>query len=318
MKTSIILGSYNGEKYIEKQIESFFSQTLLPSELIVADDGSVDNTVEIIKRLSEQSPFKIKLIQNVKNLGYTTNFEQLLEKADGDIIFFSDQDDEWFPQKLETIVNEFKNHPDEMVVINDMILADGDLKPTEFTQLTNIRKIGMSDHTFVAGCAVAIRKEWKSVVLPFPENYEGHDNWICRLAEITGRKKILETPLQLYRRHDNNVSQSFSSQTKEMNEISAAWTHGLASAESAWLKELEKIKLTKQRLLDRKDAFSDQKALDKAIKDSDYKILIYEKRINNVRKSRIKRIMPLSIMFFKGDYKFFKGIKSYIKDLIRE
>lgn len=320
MKTNIILGSYNGEKYIKEQIKSFFRQTQLPDLLIVSDDASTDRTVEVVRALAKVSPFPIKIIENTTNSGYTKNFENLLEVADGDFIFFSDQDDYWFPNKIEIVTKEFLKSEKIMWVINDMILADGKLEPTPFTQLTNIRKIGMSDETFVAGCAVAIRKEWKSIVLPFPENYEGHDNWISRLAAITGSRKIIEKPLQLYRRHGFNISQSFASKTEKVSQFSAAISHGLQSAEKGWTKELERLQLTRDRIAEKRevleflDLSSDH---NKALVISDRKINIYQKRIANSKKNKFSRFLPLCKMYLQGDYQIFLGYKSFIKDLIR-
>lgn len=320
MKTTIILGSFNGEKYIERQIKSFFNQTVLPSELIINDDCSTDNTVEIIRQLIKTSPFPIILNHNTINLGYTANFENLLKVTDADIIFFSDQDDLWFPTKIEKVLSIFEKSASIMVVINDMILATENLTPTEFTQLQNIRNVGMSDDTFVAGCAVAIRKQWKEVVLPFPENYEGHDNWINRLATITNCRQIFERPLQLYRRHQSNVSISYASQPKKVNQLNSALQHGLNSAEEGWKNELIRIILTKNRLLQRKDFFVSANLeieFNKALKNSAKKINAYNKRIKYVGKNKISRVFPLFIMFLEGDYHYFSGYKSLIKDLIR-
>ena len=320
MTTNIILGSYNGERYIKQQIESFFHQTQLPDLLIVSDDASTDHTIEVVKALAEVSPFPIKIIENITNSGYTRNFEKLLEVADGDIIFFSDQDDYWLPEKIEIVTKQFLKSEKTMWVINDMILADGNLEPTPFTQLANIRKIGMSDETFVAGCAIAIRKEWKSIVLPFPKNYEGHDNWISRLAAITSSRSIIEKPLQLYRRHGSNISQSFASKTEKVSQFSAAISHGLQSAEKGWIKELERTQLTRDRIAERSvileilDLPSDN---NKALAISDRKINIYQKRIANLKKNKISRFLPLCRMYLQGDYQIFSGYKSFIKDLIR-
>lgn len=320
MKVVIVLGTYNGGNYIEKQIESFFQQTVLPNELLIADDGSQDNTIEVIERLQQHSPFPISLLQNETNIGYTKNFEQLLSRANADIIFFSDQDDWWCSDKIKKVVAVFEKSPSTMVVINDMILADGNLNPTNFTQLKNIRNIGMSDDSFVAGCAVAMRGRWKKVVLPFPEDYEGHDNWINRLAIITDCRQVIETPLQWYRRHASNVSQSFASQPKKVSRVNAVLSHGLKSAEEGWIKELRRIKLTEHRLLEKQHFFAEENRTAvyyNALKESKRKVVVYENRIVNTGKSKLKRIIPLFTMLVKGDYRFFSGYKSFIKDIIR-
>lgn len=320
MKTNIILGSFNGEKYIKKQIESFFHQTQLPDLLIISDDASTDQTVDIIKDLAKISPFPISIIENTTNSGYTRNFEKLLEAADGDLIFFSDQDDLWLPDKIDLVTKEFQKSEKIMWVINDMILADGDLNPTQFTQLTNIRNIGMSDETFVAGCGVAIRKVWKTIVLPFPEDYEGHDNWISRLASILDTRSIIEKPLQLYRRHGSNVSQSMASNAENVSQFSAALKYGLQSAENGWNMELERLRLTRNRIKERSSELQFlnlRVSAEQALAVADNKINIYNRRISISHKNKLKRFLPLCIMYLKGDYKIFSGYKSFFKDLIR-
>ena len=103
-KISIAMATYNGEPFIRQQLDSFSRQTLLPSELIVCDDSSTDATVSIVRDFSRSAPFPVKIFNNPARLGYTANFLQAARMCHGDLIAFSDQDDEWFPQKLDRVL----------------------------------------------------------------------------------------------------------------------------------------------------------------------------------------------------------------------
>src|SRR4051812_37526344 len=98
----ILLATYNGEKFIRRQLDSLFNQTFADFTIVVRDDGSTDNTVPIIHEYIERAGGKIKMVADKKkNVGATQNFGILLEHANADYIFFCDQDDVWIPDKME-------------------------------------------------------------------------------------------------------------------------------------------------------------------------------------------------------------------------
>ena len=102
-KISIAMATYNGARFIRPQLDSFSRQTLLPNELIVCDDGSTDSTLSIISDFSHSAPFPVQIVSNPERLGHTANFFKAARMCRGDLIAFSDQDDEWSPQKLDRI-----------------------------------------------------------------------------------------------------------------------------------------------------------------------------------------------------------------------
>ena len=101
MKTvSVVMATYNGEKFLSEQIDSILAQSYPIHELIVQDDCSVDGTTDIVRRYMAKHSF-IKLFVNERNVGYNENFRRAAMHATGDFVALSDQDDIWFPQKLE-------------------------------------------------------------------------------------------------------------------------------------------------------------------------------------------------------------------------
>lgn len=110
MKTvSVVMCTYNGDRYLRQQLDSIVGQTYPIHELIIQDDGSTDGTADIARAYAEQYPF-IKFYKNEHNLGFNENFKSAVMKATGDFIALSDQDDVWFPEKIETQVHAIGNH----------------------------------------------------------------------------------------------------------------------------------------------------------------------------------------------------------------
>ena len=106
---SIALFSYNGDNYIERQLQSLSQQTLQPCELVVFDDRSTDSNFEIIRSISSSSPFPVTVIVNEERVGYRRNFMKAAHLCQGDLIAFSDQDDIWEPEKLATVSGVFED-----------------------------------------------------------------------------------------------------------------------------------------------------------------------------------------------------------------
>ena len=106
---SIIMCTYNGAEYIREQIDSILSQTYPLKEIIIQDDGSTDDTVNICREYVERHPI-VHFSQNAHNLGFNRNFQSAAMKATGDFVAFSDQDDIWFPTKIEKQVAAIGNH----------------------------------------------------------------------------------------------------------------------------------------------------------------------------------------------------------------
>jgi glycosyltransferase involved in cell wall biosynthesis len=203
---SVALATYNGRAYLPEQLASLAAQQRRPDELVVRDDGSTDGTVELLEQFARTSPFPVRISANPANLGVRSTFETAISQCRGDIVFLCDQDDYWAPEKIRRVVETFELDPTAMVVLNDKIVADERLNPSDATVLGNLRGAGAPDISFIAGCCSAHRREWLAIALPIPAGQRYHDWWMIVLAHQLGISRILDEPLQLYRRHQGNVS----------------------------------------------------------------------------------------------------------------
>ena len=124
-KISVAMATYNGSIYIEEQLRSLLDQTRQPDEVIIRDDCSVDDTAEKIRRFIDNNDLqdKWKLIVNEQNIGWQRNFYEAVRQTTGDVIFFSDQDDIWLPDKIE-ILSSFMKEKNAGCVYGSIILID--------------------------------------------------------------------------------------------------------------------------------------------------------------------------------------------------
>lgn len=210
---SVCMATFNGGKYIAQQISSILSQLTFDDELIISDDGSTDNTIDIIKSFND---VRIKLLinkkqktSNSKHFLVTKNFENALQNAQGDLIFLADQDDIWKDNKVDTSLAQIKGC-DILLSNYDIINEFGEVveikwlkkKPIRSSVIENVYK--MPFH----GCCMCFTKEVLEGVLPFPKSLLLHDNWIGIFWSLKNFKKIkfLDESLVLYRHHSYNVS----------------------------------------------------------------------------------------------------------------
>jgi len=209
IRVSVAMATYNGEKYIEEQIDSILVNLNENDELIISDDGSTDKTIEIIKRYIEKDD-RIKLYDGPHN-GVKQNFANAVEKSMGKYIFLTDQDDVWMANKLEEVLNVFESNNDITLVIHNCEIVDKKLEKTNIN-FFEFRNSGVGivkniwKNTYI-GCCMAFKSEMKNKILPIPNDIEMHDQWIGILNERYGKNKFLDKCLIKYRRHEDNVSQ---------------------------------------------------------------------------------------------------------------
>lgn len=200
---SVCMATYNGERYIQRQLKSILKQLDSMDEVIIFDDCSTDKTREVIKAIGDN---RIHLHKNMKNLGVNKTFENALKKAKGDIIFLADQDDIWLDNKVEFITNYFYKHSDVDVVQHDAEVVYEDLTVIDKSFFhwrghvgpSIIRNLLRDTHL---GCCMAMRKDVVSDCLPIT-SIPYHDKWIGVIAPLTGhRVMFISTVLMKYIRH---------------------------------------------------------------------------------------------------------------------
>lgn len=210
MKISVCLATYNGAEYLQHQIQSILDQIRLSDELIVVDDCSQDASGQIVKSFADQ---RVRLIRNETNLGVFSTFERALRASSGDILFLSDQDDIWLPEKVEKVVSAFATRPSVTMVISDAEVIDalGGIIARSFFGQRGAFSPGLV-HNFVKnkylGCTMAFRRAMLAHFLPIPSDVPMHDMWFGLLNAIYGRTLYIDQPLIQYRRHASNASPS--------------------------------------------------------------------------------------------------------------
>jgi glycosyltransferase involved in cell wall biosynthesis len=317
---SIAMATYNGEKYLEDQLASIARQTVTPDELIISDDGSTDRTLEIAKGFAKTVSFETMITQNPQRLGYALNFARALAACRGDIIFLSDQDDVWLPDKNAAVMKIFQAQKETQVIQCDMILTDAALKPTKSTQLGNIVAAGNNADLFMTGCGTALRRSWLHVAMPFIPDLCAHDNWISRLAIALDARTLLTQPLQYYRRHDANASNWALSAPTSSRTLQLLAQEGFKDVNAGWRREAERMEATLQRIQERSQEITKLGLGDRveaAVNRQRAAIRNIEKRIEITRRSRLARPPLVAAQLIDGGYRQFSGWRSALKDLVR-
>ncbi len=217
MKISIALCTYNGEKFLTEQVNSFLTQTRLPDEVVVCDDCSSDETVKIIRDFASRASFPVRLYINETNLRSTKNFEKAISLCEGDIILLSDQDDVWHKNKLEKFTAAFEIDEQVGLVFCDGELVDENLISLNTTSWQSLRfdkkrqnsvKSGdglavILDGNVVSGCMMAFRAKYKKLLLPIPNDIQDviHDHWIALLMSTVAKVNLIPERLVKYRQH---------------------------------------------------------------------------------------------------------------------
>jgi glycosyltransferase involved in cell wall biosynthesis len=215
MKISVALCTYNGEKYLYEQLNSILNQTLKVNEIIVCDDQSTDSTIAILEDYSKKNEGLFKIFKNEINLRSVKNFEKAVSLCTGDIIFLSDQDDSWLPEKVAAIIRYFELNPNINVVATNGYCMDENSEildrytiwdvpeflrqeKLDFDYYSLITEVG----NFVTGASLAFRNKFLSQIMPFPivKNFH-HDEWIAIIACKNNAFEMLNEKYFLYRVH---------------------------------------------------------------------------------------------------------------------
>lgn len=302
MIISVALCTYKGALYLREQLDSILNQTVSPHEIIVCDDNSPDETVEILEeyRLKFSTP-EFKITVNTHNKGVVKNFEQALQNCSGDYVFLCDQDDLWIPEKIQKTLSFFESNPDI-----DVTFSNGYLLGLKKGNLWDISKFGpkarqdwskygplyvfLRYKSICTGAGMAIKGSAKNYVLPIQINsFQIHDGWIGIAAATKGKIAYIADNLFYYRIH------------------SGQWTQKNASEFD--VKKRDDIQL---KCLYMKHFIEYYNIKDKIILE------LYEHYLlrNSLPPNLAKRCYKVALEVFSGNYtKHSNGIKSAIRDI---
>lgn len=219
-KVDILLATYNGEKYLVEQFDSLLNQTFQDFRVIVHDDGSNDNTVEIIKTYCNKYPKKIIFINDyVQTGGAKNNFAHLMQFSDAPYIMFCDQDDIWLNNRIEKFVLTIESAekiyaPDTpLVVFSDLTVVDSELNIINKSMVRSQKLNPDIANSFsllkcqnvITGCAMIFNKKALEKSLPIPSEAMMHDWWIGLIVAKHGKNIFLDERTILYRQHERNA-----------------------------------------------------------------------------------------------------------------
>lgn len=214
---SVAMCTYNGARFLPEQLESIANQIVGVDELVVCDDGSSDETLEVLREFGKDSAFPVHIHSNENNLGSTRNFQKCLSLCKGDIIFLSDQDDIWRSDKVEQHLKYYAAEPGTDAIFSDAMMIDDDSKPRNRTiwQEIEFNKERQQEWVqgegyetlfrgfVVTGATLSIRKSCLERLLPFPTHIPDliHDAWIALVLCLQGKISFIDETLTLYRIH---------------------------------------------------------------------------------------------------------------------
>ncbi len=227
---SVVLCTYQGERWLGPLLDSILGQGRRPDEMVVQDDGSTDGTVALVEAVAEIAPFPIAIEVNDRRLGPTRNFERALGRSSGGLIVLADQDDRWHPTKLARLTELLEEDPGVALAFTDADLIDEDDRTPARAgswkarspktlweargQRRFLRRHPVIDSTAIGrrpistGCTMAFRRRVLSAALPFPGILEesaapmGHDRWLGIVATTMGTVLALDERQMAFRVHE--------------------------------------------------------------------------------------------------------------------
>lgn len=220
-RASVALCSFNGAAYIDEQLRSIAAQGELIAEIVVADDGSSDGTVELVAAFADElraagSTIDVRVLGGAGGNGVTKNFERAVSACRSELIALSDQDDRWLPGRLELQLAEFDANPQLLLLAADARLVDAGGEPLGATLLETLEVTAQTRdelrrrpfaallrRNLVTGATVVFRRDLLTTALPFPQEWV-HDEWLAIIAAARGQITLLEQPVVDYRQHGSN------------------------------------------------------------------------------------------------------------------
>lgn len=222
MKISVAMTTYNGEKFIVKQLETLRKQSRQVDEVIICDDRSTDRTCFLIREYIKKHKLDTwNFTRNTKNLGFIENFRHAISMTSGDIIFLADQDDEWELHKIEKMSEIMLTHSEINALMTSVCFIDQNseffipsskqnwylrMQKMSENKLMEVDFIEICKENFAPGCTMCFRKEIANKYIQMENERKIYHDWLIGL--LAAREKglyMLFTPLIRYRLHSNNA-----------------------------------------------------------------------------------------------------------------
>lgn len=267
MKISVAMCTYNGEEFLNEQIDSILNQSMQVNEIVVCDDGSTDKTIKILNEYLALNPDLFKIYINEVNLRSVKNFEKAINLCTGDIIFLSDQDDIWVKEKVESYMEYFIKNPRINVLASNGYCLDHLSEVKEKYAIWDVpaflraENINVNYYNLITqignlatGASMAFRKEILNEVLPFPiiKDFH-HDEWIAIISSKKNSFELLDEKYFYYRIHKNQQVGGVFYKKNEITRKSLTHLFDLYESDSSLVilkRRLKKLAFSYQRNLD--------------------------------------------------------------------
>lgn len=216
---TVVIATYNGEKYIEEQINSILRQTTLPDEIIIVDDGSSDNTVVAVKRILKNTAVKHSIIEHKINKGVNQSFSDGIRMASSEWVMICDQDDVWKNEKIEITKGAIDNNT--VLAVCNAAITNASLESVgksmfdyiklpikldkRYNRLKSCEMMALClKRNYVTGMCLIGKQEMMMNAIPFPDTMT-YDAWLAWNLANRGETVFIQDELVLYRQHNNNA-----------------------------------------------------------------------------------------------------------------
>ena len=219
MKISVVMATYNGKDYLYEQLDSIRDQTQKADEVLLFDDGSTDETVQMAEQYIKENHLEgtWKMTVNEHNLGYADNFHQAMMAAGGDYIFFCDQDDIWMQDKIKKTVSVMEQHPEVKLLCTDYEpFSSAENAPTipakimrQMKKDGSLEKLELnSRNIYIAslGCVMCLTRKFRDEAEPYWKSGWAHDDYVWKMSQCADGCYVYHEPLIRRRLHGHNVS----------------------------------------------------------------------------------------------------------------
>ena len=324
MKISIAMTTYNGERFLTKQLESLLNQTCPADEVIICDDCSKDHTAQLLKDFIKTNNLTNWVLhENEHNIGYIKNFYKAISKTTGDIIFLSDQDDIWNSEKIEFMSDIITNNPEiQMLNSSFSVINSADIEvnvsPAEIypnpkgirkrihpKELLNCSCAEILQGDISPGCSAVFTKNLKDIYIKQSSRTIPHDYELNIIAGFINGLYLVDTETMKYRIHDNNTSHISLIQSEEVVSLKI----GVDKRDIA-----QRITTSKNLLL----LFNQYSKLLSCATSNELNtvknfIELHQARVQCLTKFNIKSFMKLTICFLKSKGTY--PLKKYLGDI---